>query len=178
MRQKRDNVLCFEWARDDSSELKIVRERREKYKRISATLDANPVILDLAARDLKSLSRGGRKGRKAVYTAENILRALIVLAVEGLDLRGTVVLISESPFLQDFLRLGHRSVMDFTFLDKAFKAVRPGTWKKINEALTGHAAETNRSDRWSSGTWSCSPRRGRSSSATMRSWSIASPIRN
>ena len=146
MRQKRDNILCFEWSSGDSSELKIVRVHREKYKRISATLDENPAILELFAQDLKALSQGGRKGRKAVYTAENLQRALIVHTVEGDDLRGTVVRISESPFLQDFLRLGNRPVMDFTFLDKAFKAIRPATWKKINEALTGYATETKRID--------------------------------
>lgn len=146
MRQKRDNVLCFEWSSDDSSALKIVRLHREKYKRISAVLDENPILLDLAAQDLKSLSQGGRKGRAAVFTAENLLRALIVHTVEGQDLRGTIILISESPFLQDFVRLGNRPVMDFTFLDKAFKAIRPATWKKINEALTGHATETKRID--------------------------------
>jgi IS5 family transposase len=146
MRQKRDNVLCFEWASDDSSELKIVRAHREKYKRISAVLDETPVILDLAAQDLKSLSQGGRNGRAAVYTAENLQRALIVHTVEGLDLRSTIILISGSPFLQDFVRLGNRPVMDFTFLDRAFKAIRPATWKKINEALAGHAAKTKRID--------------------------------
>jgi len=146
MRQKRDNVLCFEWMSNDASQLKIVRAHREKYKRISATLDENPVLLDLFAQDLKGLSQGGRKGRAAVYTAENLQRALIVHTIEGLDLRGTIILISGSPFLQDFVRLGNRPVMDFTFLDRAFKAIRPGTWKKINEALTRHATETERID--------------------------------
>ena len=147
MRQKRDEVLAFEWSKhEDPFELKIVRMYQEKYKRISTVLDENPVILDLADRDLKSLSQGGRKGREADYTSENLVRALIVHTGEGLSLRGTVVLIAQSEFLQDFLRLGNRSVMDFTFLDKAFKAIRPATWKKINEALCGHAAETKRID--------------------------------
>jgi len=145
MRQKRDAVLTFEWSKsDDPFELKIVRMHREKYKRISAILDKNRVILDLADRDLKSLSQGGRKGREAAYTSENLLRALIVHTVEGEPLRGTIVRISESEFLKDFLRLGNRPVMDFTFLDRAFKAIRPETWKRINEALTGHAQETKR----------------------------------
>ena len=146
MRPKRDNVLGYEWSSREASELKIVRMHREKYKRISAVLDENPGILDLAAQDLKSLSQGGRKGRAAVYTAENLQRALVVHTIEGLDLRGTVILISESPFLQDFLRLGNRPVMDFTFLDRAFKAIRPETWKRINEALAGYAKETKRID--------------------------------
>jgi IS5 family transposase len=146
MRQKRDNVLCFEWSIPGASELKIVRARREKYKRVSDLLDENPAILDLAAQDLKSLSQGGRKGRRAVYTAENLERMLVAHTMEGLDLRGTVILVSESPFLQDFLRLGNRPVMDFTFLDKAFKAIRPQTWKRINEALGEYARKKERID--------------------------------
>ena len=154
MRQKSDNVLCFNWSIDDSSELKIVRAHREEYKSISAILDEDPAVLDVAANDLRVLSQGGRKGRKAVYTAENLLRALIFHTIEGDDLRGTIVRLSESDFLQDFLRLGNRPgegrasapVMDFTFLHKAFKAIRPGTWKKINEALTGYATERQRID--------------------------------
>ena len=145
MRQKRDAVLTFEWSKsDDPFELKIVRMHREKYKRISAILEKNPAILDWADRDLKSLSQGGRKGREAAYTSENLLRALIVHTVEGEPLRGTIVRISESELLKDFLRLGNRPVMDFTFLDRAFKSIRPETWKRINEALAGHAQETKR----------------------------------
>jgi len=125
MRPKRDAVLCFEWS--SASELKIVRTHRKKYKKISALLDKNPAILALAHQDLKSLSEGGRKGRRARFTSENLLRALIVHTIEGDDLRGTIVRIAESPFLQDFLRLGNRRVMDFTFLARAFGAIRPET---------------------------------------------------
>jgi IS5 family transposase len=147
MRQKRDAMLTFEWSKsDDPFELKIVRLHREKYKKISAILNKNPALLDLADQDLKSLSQGGRKGREAAYTSENLLRALIVHTVEGESLRGTVVRISESDFLKDFLRLGNRPMMDFTFLDRAFKAIRPETWKRINEALCGYAQETKRID--------------------------------
>jgi IS5 family transposase len=144
MRQKRDAVLCFEWS--GASELKIVAAHRRKYKKISALLDRNPVVLDLAARDLRALSRGGRKGRRADFTSENLLRALIVHTIEGEDLRSTIVRIAESPFLQDFLRLGDRPVMDFTFLDRAFGAIRPETWKRINEALASSACAAKRID--------------------------------
>ena len=147
MRQKCDAVLSFEWSKkDDPFELKIVRMHRDKYKRISAILDNNPAILELADRDLKSLSQGGRKGRRAKYTSENLLRALVVHTLEGDSLRGTVVRISESEFLKDFLRLGNRPVMDFTFLDKAFKAIRPESWERINDALAGYARGTGRLD--------------------------------
>jgi IS5 family transposase len=144
MRQKREAVLCFEWSGD--GDLKIVAAHRRKYKGISRVLDRNPAILDRADRDLKALSRGGPKGRRADFTSENLLRALIVHTLEGDDLRGTIVRIAESPFLQDFLRLGHRPVMDFSFLDRAFNAVRPETWKRINEVLAVRAAATKRID--------------------------------
>lgn len=144
MRPKRDAVLCFEWS--SASELKIVRTHRRKYKEISAILDRNPAVLALAHGDLKTLSQGGRKGRRAQFTSENLLRALIVHTLEGDDLRGTIVRIAESPFLQDFLRLGNRRVMDFTFLDRAFNAIRPETWKQINDALATEARREKRID--------------------------------
>jgi transposase, IS5 family len=144
MRRKREAVLCFEWS--GGSELKIVAAHRRKYKGLSAILDRNPAILDRADRDLKVLSVGGARGRKADFTSENLLRALIVHTIEGDDLRGTIVRIAESPFLQDFLRLGHRPVMDFTFLDRAFGAIRPETWKRINEILAAHAVDRKRID--------------------------------
>ena len=147
MRLKRDSVLCFEWSRaSHQSERKIVREYRAKYKRISDILDDNPAILDLADRDLKSLSRGGRKGREATYTSENLLRAALVHTIEGQSLRGTIVRISDSGFLQDFLHLGNRPVMDYSFLDRALKAIRPQTWQRINEALAGYARQNERID--------------------------------
>lgn len=139
MRPKRESVLQFAWPREaDRSELKIVAEHREKYKRMSEILDRNPEILDLADRDLQALSRGGRDGRRAGYTSENLLRALIVHTVEGGSFRRTIVRLAESEFLQDFVRLGNRRPMDFTFLERAFKAISPETWKAINEALAGY----------------------------------------
>src|SRR4030065_88949 len=83
MRRKREAVLCFEWSGD--GDLKIVAEHRRKYKRIRGLPDANPATLDRADRDLKALSVGGAKGRKADFTSENLLRALIVHTIEGGD---------------------------------------------------------------------------------------------
>ena len=147
MRLKRESVLCFEWSRaSHKSEPKIVREHREKYKRIGEILDDNPAILDLADQDLKSLSLGGRKGREALYTSENLMRAAVVHTIEGESLRGTIVRIGESGDLQDFLRLGNRPVMDYSFLDRALKAIRPQTWQRINEVLAGYAHQKGRID--------------------------------
>jgi len=140
MRQKKEAVLTFEWNNDHLP--RVVREHREKYKRISRLLDKNPEILDLVHRDLKKLSQGGRKGRKADFTSETILRALVVHAIEGLSLRETVILIAGSDFLQDFLRIRKKAVMDYSFLDKCLLAIRPETWRGVNE-LVGQKAATS-----------------------------------
>lgn len=122
MRLKTRSALCFDWS--DSGLPKIVREQREKYKAISRVLDDHPEVLNLVDRDLRKLSQGAGKGREAVYTSDNILRALVVHVLEGQALRRTIVRIAESGFLQDFLRLGNRVVMDFTFLSQMLQGHR------------------------------------------------------
>jgi len=144
MRRVREAVLPFSWNNDDLP--KTVREYREKYKGVSRILDDHPEILELVHEDLKRLSSGGRQGREADFSSETILRALVVHAIEGLSLRETVVRIAESDFLQDFLRTRKKAVMDFTFLDKCFHAVRPATWKRVNAALARAAVKSGAID--------------------------------
>jgi IS5 family transposase len=140
MRQKRDAVLTFDWSSE--SDLKIVRDRREKYKKISALLDRNPEVLDRVHRDVsRLLSQGGPRGRKGGFTSENFLRALVVHQIEGLSYRGTTVLIAESPFLQDFVRLGPRMTLDYTTLCKAYNAVGHETWRQINALMAVDARD-------------------------------------
>jgi IS5 family transposase len=139
MRRKKEAVLTFEWNNDHLP--KTVREYRQKYKGISRLLDENPRILDRVHEDLKKLSEGGRHGRNADFTSETILRALVVHAIEGLALRETVILIAGSDFLQDFLRTRKKAVMDFTFLDKCLLAIRPVTWRRVNQLLGLQAVE-------------------------------------
>jgi IS5 family transposase len=133
MRRIREAVLPFAWNNDDLP--KTVREYRERYKGVSRILDAHPEVLEKVHEDLKRLSCGGRKGRNADFSSETILRALVVHAIEGGSLRETVVRIAESDFLQDFLRTRKKAVMDHSFLDRCFQAVRPATWKQVNAAL-------------------------------------------
>jgi IS5 family transposase len=140
MRRKMEAVLPFEWNNDNLP--KIVREHRAKYKEISRILDGNLEILDLVHEDLKQLSeghQGGQNGRNGDFTSETILRALVVHATGGDSLRETVIRIAESEFLQDFLRTRKKAVMDYSFLDKCFKVIRPETWKRINEVLVQQA---------------------------------------
>ena len=136
MRQKRESVLSFVGNQEGLP--KTVREYREKYKGISVALDLVSEVLDLVHRDLRKLTEGGRKGRKADFSSETILRSLVVMTVEGLSYRETVVRIADSEFLQDFIRTRKKAVMDHSFLSKCFKAIQPRTWKRVNELLAAH----------------------------------------
>jgi IS5 family transposase len=139
MRRKREMVLAFEG--NDEGLPKVVREYRAKYRALSQVLDGHPEVLDAVHEDLKALSTANRKGRKGDYTSENLFRALVVMAVEGLDYRETVIRIGGDVFLQEFCRLRKKPVMDFGFLDKCHLAIRPETWLKINQLLGRKAVE-------------------------------------
>ena len=133
MRRKKEAVLCFE-SNDDGLP-KVVRDYRERYRAISQVLDDNPKILSAVHRDILKLSEGDSQGREGDYTSENIFRALIVQHIEGLPFRDAVIRIGSDPFLQDFLRMRKRPVMDYSFLDKCFLTIEPKTWKRVNELL-------------------------------------------
>jgi len=133
MRRKMEAVLCFESCDDGLP--KVVRDYRARYRAVSQVLDANGEILSAVHKDLQKLSEGDSTGREGDYTSENILRALIVQHLEGLPFRDAVIRIGSEPFLQDFLRMRKKPVMDFTFLDKCFLTIRPKTWKRVNELL-------------------------------------------
>jgi len=70
----------------------------------------------------------------------------VVYAIGGDALRETVIRVAESDFLQGFLRTRKKAVMDCSFLDKCFNAVRPETWKQINEVLVEQAVAGETAD--------------------------------
>ena len=147
MRRKSEPVLTFVWNNDLLP--KVVREEREKYKKISRILVDHPVILDMVHENLKTLSQdsgSGQRVREGDFTSETILRTLIVHAVEGLSFRDTVIRVAESDFLQEFIRTRKRATMDFTFLNKCLLAIQPETWKKVNEALAKASAAKGKID--------------------------------
>ena len=145
MREIFDCQRYFNWS-GGASNSEIVRVYEQKYNRISELLDENPELLEIAARDLSRLSRGGKKGRRATYTCENLFRAIIVRHLEGESLRSTEIRLAHTPFLQQFVRLGTRPVMSYAVLQRAVKALQPDSWNKINGVLTKAAVETGRID--------------------------------
>jgi len=121
---------------------KIVREYRHKYDRISALLDENPGILQLVHKDLEHL--GSDKGKGSDFSSEQMLRAILVMIIEQLPYRETIIRITESDFLRNFSRVGIGKVMSHPFLCAAFKCIQPETWSKINKLLTKAALHSEK----------------------------------
>ena len=135
MRLKAESVFEF-GLDDDQHQNKIVREYRREYKLIGEILDRHPEILEMVHGDLAKLSKAAsRRGRKAVFTSENLFRAILVMQREGLDYREASIRIAESETLQNFCRLIKKRSIDFTLLNKAYGAIRPDTWETINHLL-------------------------------------------
>ena len=88
MRTKSSWVLYFDFSGESS--LKIVNEYRAKYRAISDLLDANGQLLTLAHRDWAQLLSTSGEGRDG-YTSEQLLRALIVMFLEGDGYRDVIV---------------------------------------------------------------------------------------
>ncbi len=140
MRQKLDHQSYLPLSPESTA--KVVLQYENKYHRINDLLVSAPELLTLVDRDLKKLNRPGRRGRKATYTSDILLRVLIVHHLENGSLRDTEILLTHNVFLQDFVRLGpHRPIPSYSFLDRCLNAVRPKTWARVNEVLTKHAFE-------------------------------------
>ena len=138
MRLKAEAILEFGAA--DEGQIEIVREYRDEYKTISELLDGEPKVLETVHRDLDALSKStSPRGRKAVFTSENLFRAILVMQREGLDYREASVRIAESETLQSFCRLLKKPTIDFTLLSKAYGVIQPETWENINHLLALNA---------------------------------------
>ena len=140
MRVKTNAIFEFGPAREADN--KTVRDYRNEYKALAEILDRQPMILERVHRDLAKLSQAKTKrGRKAIFTSENLFRAILVMQREGLDYREASVRIAESETLQTFCRLIKKPTIDFTLLNKAFCAIEPETWELINHILGLQAVE-------------------------------------
>lgn len=136
MRTQSSPVNYFDFSGEAS--VKVAREFQAKYEALSDLLDNNEELLALAHRDWAMLLSTSGKGRNG-YTSEQLLRALIVMFVEGESYRGVIIRIDTSEFLQHFVRLGVGRTMDFTFLNKALCALSPETVMAMNDLLAQYA---------------------------------------
>jgi IS5 family transposase len=122
-----------------ASSTKIVVAYRQKYAAISQVLEANPRLLTRVHNDLAGTVSLSEEGRRSGYTSEQVLRALVVMFVEGDSYRRVVIRVANSEFLQNFVKLELGSMMGFSFLCKAYGAIAPETWQAMNRALGQYA---------------------------------------
>ena len=124
--------------------LKLTREYHEKYQIVDRILAETPKILTVFHREVsRVLSKAGRK-RQAHFTSDQLLRAILVMEIEGLPYRDTVVRIDDSQFLRRFIRIYDGEMMDHSLLCKAYKAVSPETWQEMNRLLGRYAIDHER----------------------------------
>ena len=124
-----------------ASRLKVTQAYYEKYEAINRILLANPGVLEAFHKDAsKPLQRAARK-RRAQFTSDQLLRTILVMEIEELTYRATVIRIDDSEFLRRFVGLYDRPMLDFTTLSKVYKAIGPETWKQINECLGRYARD-------------------------------------
>jgi IS5 family transposase len=139
MRTKSTKQQYFDFSRKSS--IKVVNEYRKKYKILSQLLDKNPQLVSLVHQDLAKMLSQSKRGRKSEYTSEQLLRSLIVMFVEQDSYRKVVIHIENSEFLRDFVGLGIKPMMDYSFLNKAFGILSDRTWKIMNRVLAQYAKE-------------------------------------
>ncbi len=137
MRTKSTKQQYLDFSR--KSRLKVVNEYRKKYKILSQLLDKNPQLVSLVHQDLAKMLSRSNNGRKSEYTSEQILRSLIVMFVEQDSYRKVVIHIENSEFLRDFVGLGIKPMMDYSFLNKAFGILGDRTWEAMNKVLAQYA---------------------------------------
>ncbi len=141
MRSLSDKQLYLNYRK--TSSLKIVKEYRWKYEAIDKILNENPGILKACHKDLQKLSTSGKE-ISGTYTTENILRTILVMYIEQDSYRDVITRITGHNFLEHFIRLENREMMDFTFLCKAHKCISADTWGKINTILTRYSLKENK----------------------------------
>jgi transposase, IS5 family len=120
----------------------VVKEYEEKYNEVDRQLLGCPGILKAFHNDVRHFGTSG--GRESKYSSEQILRVLIIKALENLSFRDLVIRLEHDDFLRNFARIGMDTVMTFTFINAAFKCVSAQTWERINTVLSSHAIATKR----------------------------------
>jgi IS5 family transposase len=141
MRRKINIQIEFDFQ---PSTLEITNEYYSRYERISRILGETPEIVDLVHSDLRKILKKKKHsdpGRECEFSSDTVVRIVICQIIEGTSLRDTVVRIDDSNYLRRFIRIYNGSMMSFTTFCELKNAIRPKTWKKINDALARAAIE-------------------------------------
>lgn len=141
MRMKRNNQLEFDFQ---PSGLKITREHFARYERISRILDSQPGLIDLVHKDLRKILKSTKRngpGRSCAFSSETVLRMIICQIIEDESLRNIVIQIDDSNYLRRFVGIYGGRMIDYTTFCTLKNAIRPETWKRVNDLLLDAAIE-------------------------------------
>ncbi|MFQ5382336.1 MAG: ISNCY family transposase [Dehalococcoidia bacterium] len=119
---------------------KITDDYFARYDFIASFLDGHREIVDRVHRDLRKplakAQRKGPQGQACSFSSDTVLRLCLVKILEGTTYRGTIVRVDDSPRLREFTRLFNGVVMSPATFNRLANAIRPATWKAINQLLT------------------------------------------
>jgi IS5 family transposase len=109
----------------------------DEFQVISKILDENPIIYELAKKDL---CRGKRTDTgKNGMTGEQAVRAAIVQRICGLSYRDLAFHLKDSKTFHKFSRLAFDSKISFKTLCENIKKLRPQTWEAIHRVIVSAA---------------------------------------
>ncbi len=121
------------------SPTRVTLEYFARYDAISDIIDRHPEIVERVHRDLRKplrkANRRGPQGQACSFSSDTVLRVCIVKVLENLSFRRTVVRVDDSPRLREFTRIHNAAMMDPSTLCVLANAIRPKTWKAINDLL-------------------------------------------
>ena len=142
MRKKKDGQGRIDFQ---PSSLKLTNDYYARYEAISVMLDETPRLLELVHGDLRAgLEEENRESKRRggfVYTSEMVLRLSLCQILESASLRGIVVRVDDSHYLRRFARIHEGPMMGHTALCQLRNAIRPETWKAMNESLARAAVK-------------------------------------
>lgn len=119
-------------------------EYYSRYELIDEVLRDNPRLVGLVHNDIQKALQCANKaaqGRSSRYTSEQVLRIAIAQVTEGESLRNISVRVDESPFLRKFTRISNDKMMSFSTFCALRNAIKPETWRTLNERLAEYAVE-------------------------------------
>jgi IS5 family transposase len=136
MRKIVETIFSFLFQSEDDQELAIVKDYHAQIKQMDEILSSLVAELKLVHNDLAALSQATKckREREADFTTENLFRAIFLMRANGWNLRETTLNIRESETLQNFCRLIKKKTMCHTLIDRAFNAIQPETWERVNHS--------------------------------------------
>jgi IS5 family transposase len=121
------------------SSAKITEDYFARYDFISDFLDGHREIVDRVHRNLRKplakAKRKGPQGQACAFSSDTALRLCLVKILEDTTYRGAVVRVDDSPRLRDFTRIHNGPMMSPATFNRLANAIRPATWKAINQLL-------------------------------------------